>query len=215
MGAKGGHVMTWANTTLAEFEAAVKSSDPTPGGGTVAAVALGQAAALLSMVADLTLSSDRWSDAHQAAHDAKAAAAAVLPRASHLADADAHAFDAVVEAFKLPKSTEEEKEARRQEIRAATLGAAEVPFETAEQACGLLPHVLAMAERGNSNAASDAGVASLMATAAAKGAVFNVLINLNALPESMGTTMRAALPKMEEEIRNLGRACMDAVRSRL
>ena len=113
--------MTWANTTLAEFEAAVKSSDPTPGGGTVAAVALGQAAALLSMVADLTLSSDRWSDAHQAAHDAKAAAAAVLPRASHLADADAHAFDAVVEAFKLPKSTEEEKEARRHEIRAATL----------------------------------------------------------------------------------------------
>ena len=101
--------MTWANTTLAEFESAVKSSDPTPGGATVAAVALGQAAALLSMVADLTLSSDRWSDAHQAAHDAKAAAAAVLPRASHLADADAHAFDAVVEAFKLPKSTEEEK----------------------------------------------------------------------------------------------------------
>ena len=168
MGTEGGHLMTWADTTLAEFEAAVKSSDPTPGGGTVAAVALGQAAALLSMVADLTLSSERWSDAHQAAHDAKAAAAAVMPRASHLADADAHAFDAVVEAFKLPKSTEEEKEARRHEIRAATLGAAEVPFETAEQACALLPHVLAMAERGNSNAASDAGVASLMATAAAK-----------------------------------------------
>ena len=83
--------MTWADTTLTDFEAAVKSSDPTPGGGTVAAVALGQAAALLSMVADLTLSSDRWSDAHQAAHDAKAAAAAVMPRASHLADADAHA----------------------------------------------------------------------------------------------------------------------------
>ena len=72
-----------------------------------------------------------------------------------------------------------------------------------------------MAEHGNSNAASDAGVASLMATAAAKGAVFNVIINLNALPETMGETMRQALPHMEEEIRILGRACMDAVRSRL
>lgn len=51
--------MTWSNTTLSEFEAAVKSSDPTPGGGTVAAVALGQAAALTVMVADLTLASDR------------------------------------------------------------------------------------------------------------------------------------------------------------
>ena len=207
--------MTWANTTLSAFEAAVKSSDPTPGGGTVAAVALGQAAALLSMVADLTLTSERWADAHEAAEHAKSAAREVMPIAANLADADAHAYDEVVAAFKLPKNTEEEKLSRKNAIRAATLVAAEVPFETAEQACALLPHVLAMAERGNSNAASDAGVASLMATAAAKGAVFNVLINLNALPETMGETMRQALPKMEEEIRILGRACMDAVRSRL
>jgi len=207
--------VTWAASTLSEFEAAVKSSDPTPGGGTVAAVALGQAAALLSMVADLTLASERWSDAHDAAHEAKLVAEAVMPHASRLADADAAAFDAVVAAFKLPKGSDEEKQVRRDEIRAATLGAAEVPFETAQQACDLLPHVLAMAQHGNSNAASDAGVASLMATAAAKGAVFNVLINLNALPETMGETMRMALPQMEENIRNIGRACMDAVRSRL
>jgi formiminotetrahydrofolate cyclodeaminase len=138
-----------------------------------------------------------------------------MPCASHLADADAAAFDAVVDAFKLPKSNEEEKEVRRKAIRAATLGAAEVPFETAEHACELLPHVLAMAERGNSNAASDAGVASLMATAAAKGAVFNVIINLNSLPETMGVEMRQALPAMEDNIRVLGRKCMDAVRGRL
>ena len=121
----------------------------------------------------------------------------------------------MVAAFKLPKEGDEEKQVRRDKIRAATLGAAEVPFETAKQACELLPHVLAMAQHGNSNAASDAGVASLMATAAAKGAVFNVLINLNALPETMGETMRLALPEMEENIRNMGRACMDAVRARL
>ena len=206
---------TWAKTTLEDFENAIKSSDPTPGGGTVAAVALGQAAALVSMVAELTLSSDRWADAHAEAKEALAAAASVMPRAAYLADADAAAFDAVVDAFKLPKSSDEEKEIRRQAIRAATLGAAEVPFETAEHACALLPHVLAMAERGNSNAASDAGVASLMATAAAKGAVFNVIINLNSLPESMGVEMRQALPAMEDNIRVLGRKCMDAVRGRL
>ena len=207
--------MTWAETTLQEFESAIKSSDPTPGGGTVAAVALGQAAALVTMVAELTLGSERWVDAHAEAAEARSVAADIMPRASYLADADAAAFDAVVDAFKLPKSNEEEKDVRREAIRAATLGAAEVPFETAEHACALLPHVLAMAERGNSNAASDAGVASLMATAAAKGAVFNVIINLNSLPDTMGVEMRQALPAMEEEIRLLGRRCMDAVRGRL
>ena len=207
--------MTWAETTLQEFENAIKSSDPTPGGGTVAAVALGQAAALVAMVAELTLGSGRWVDAHAEAAEARSVAADIMPRASYLADADAAAFDAVVDAFKLPKSNEEEKDVRREAIRAATLGAAEVPFETAEHACALLPHVLAMAERGNSNAASDAGVASLMATAAAKGAVFNVIINLNSLPDTMGVEMRQALPAMEEEIRLLGRRCMDAVRGRL
>ena len=207
--------MTWAETTLQEFENAIKSSDPTPGGGTVAAVALGQAAALVTMVAELTLGSERWVDAHAEAAEARSVAADIMPRASYLADADAAAFDAVVDAFKLPKSNEEEKDIRREAIRAATLGAAEVPFETAEHACALLPHVLAMAERGNSNAASDAGVASLMATAAAKGAVFNVIINLNSLPDTMGVEMRQALPAMEEEIRLLGRRCMDAVRGRL
>lgn len=207
--------MTWAETTLQEFENAIKSSDPTPGGGTVAAVALGQAAALVTMVAELTLGSERWVDAHAEAAEARSVAADIMPRASYLADADAAAFDAVVDAFKLPKSNEEEKDVRREAIRAATLGAAEVPFETAEHACALLPHVLAMAERGNSNAASDAGVASLMATAAAKGAVFNVIINLNSLPDTMGVEMRQALPAMEEEIRLLGRRCMDAVRGRL
>ena len=207
--------MTWAETTLQEFENAIKSSDPTPGGGTVAAVALGQAAALVAMVAELTLGSERWVDAHAEAAEARSVAADIMPRASYLADADAAAFDAVVDAFKLPKSNEEEKDVRREAIRAATLGAAEVPFETAEHACALLPHVLAMAERGNSNAASDAGVASLMATAAAKGAVFNVIINLNSLPDTMGVEMRQALPAMEEEIRLLGRRCMDAVRGRL
>ena len=207
--------MTWAETTLQEFENAIKSSDPTPGGGTVAAVALGQAAALVTMVAELTLGSGRWVDAHAEATEARSVASDIMPRASYLADADAAAFDAVVDAFKLPKSNEEEKDVRREAIRAATLGAAEVPFETAEHACALLPHVLAMAERGNSNAASDAGVASLMATAAAKGAVFNVIINLNSLPDTMGVEMRQALPAMEEEIRLLGRRCMDAVRGRL
>ena len=207
--------MTWAETTLQEFENAIKSSDPTPGGGTVAAVALGQAAALVTMVAELTLGSERWVDAHAEAAEARSVAADIMPRASYLADADAAAFDAVVDAFKLPKSNEEEKDVRREAIRAATLGAAEVPFETAEHACALLPHVLAMAERGNSNAASDAGVASLMATAAAKGAVFNVIINLNSLPDTMGVEMRQALPAMEEEIRLLGRRSMDAVRGRL
>ena len=150
--------MTWSDATLSEFEAAIKSSDPTPGGGTVAAVALGQAAALVSMVAELTLASERWSDAHDDAKEAKAAADAVMPRAAELADSDLRPLMPWFSRFKLPKETDEEKAARRGEIRAATLGALEVPFETAQHACDLLPHVLAMAERGNGNVQATQGL---------------------------------------------------------
>ena len=95
------------------------------------------------------------------------------------------------------------------------MGAAEVPFRTASKALDLLELLPELAEKGNPNAASDVGVAGLLASAALKGAVFNVEINLESLPESYGVEMRESLPNIVEKGRIYSRKCMDAVRLRL
>ena len=207
--------MTWAQKTLREFQDALASSDPTPGGGSAAGVALGQAAALAVMVSDLTLSKDSLQDGWTISEKVKLVAIPLLDEGLELATQDSDAFDAVVASFRLPKATDDEKASRRDSIRSATLGAAEVPFRTASKALELLELLPKLAEKGNPNAASDVGVAGLLASAALKGAVFNVEINLESLPESYGEEMRESLPNIVEKGRIYSRQCMDAVRLRL
>ena len=207
--------MNWMEMSLKDFQAALASSSPTPGGGTAAAVALGQAAALSVMVCDLTLGSEKWSDGWPIAEEIQLLAIPLLHHSGVLAQQDSDAFDEVMASFKLPKSTEEEKLGRRDAIRAATLHAAQIPFETAQQASRLLNKLPQLAAKGNSNAASDVGVAGLLASAAAKGAVFNVEINLDSLPAEFGQEMREALPVMKEQVKTDSRALMDEVRRRI
>ena len=207
--------MTWAQKTLREFQDALASSDPTPGGGSAAGVALGQAAALAVMVSDLTLSKDSLQDGWTISEKVKLVAIPLLDEGLELATQDSDAFDAVVASFRLPKATDDEKASRRDSIRSATLGAAEVPFRTASKALDLLELLPELAEKGNPNAASDVGVAGLLASAALKGGVFNVEINLESLPESYGEDMRESLPNIVEKGRIYSRQCMDAVRLRL
>ena len=207
--------MSWADKTLREFQDALASSDPTPGGGSAAGVALGQAAALSVMVSDLTLAKESCMDGWDISERVKIVAIPMLEQGLDLATEDSKAFDAVVDSFKLPKDTEEMKIKRRESIRAATLGAAEVPYRTATSALQLLKLLPELAEKGNPNAASDVGVASLLASAALKGAIFNVEINLQSLPETYGAEMREALPSLVEDGRIYSRQAMDAVRIRL
>ena len=139
----------------------------------------------------------------------------IMSRAGQLADEDSDAFDSVMESFRLAKDTEEEKEIRRAAIRNATLVATEKPFETAKLALELLEFLPELASKGNSNAVSDVGVAALLASAACKGALFNVDINLNSLPESMALEIRTNAPEIKERSRILSRKIMDEVRDNL
>jgi formiminotetrahydrofolate cyclodeaminase len=207
--------MSWGDKTLREFQDALASSDPTPGGGSAAGVALGQAAALSVMVSDLTLAKEVFSEGWEISERVKKVAVPMLEEGLNLATEDSEAFDAVVESFKLPKENEEMKAHRREAIRSATLGAAEVPYRTAVSALRLLKLLPELAKKGNPNAASDVGVASLLASAALKGAIFNVEINLQSLPENYGLQMRDSLPTMTEDGRIYSRQAMDAVRHRL
>ena len=205
----------WMEMTVRDFQAALASSSPTPGGGTAAAIALGQASALTVMVADLTLGKEKWQDGWEISERAMLLGVKIMSKSCILADEDSDAFDEVMSSFKLPRETEQDKSQRREAIKSATLKATEVPFETAELSLQLLQLLPELAMKGNANAVSDVGVAGLLASAACKGALFNVDINLSGLSEDSALDIRETAPKIREEARILSRKIMDEVRDRL
>ena len=161
--------MNWMDMTLREYQAALASSSPTPGGGTAAAIALGQAASLAIMVSDLTLGKERWKEGWEVAEAVKNVAIPLLHESGVLANQDSDAFDLVMESFALPKTTEDEKLVRRNAIRQATLRAAEIPYKTAESAMRLMRVLEPLARLGNANAVTDVGVSGLLASSGRKG----------------------------------------------
>jgi formiminotetrahydrofolate cyclodeaminase len=207
--------MNWMDMTLGEFQDALASSVPTPGGGTAAAVALGQATALTRMVAQLTLGKEKWQEGWIAAEKAEEIAQKTYLRAGELAQLDSDAFDEVMAAFRMPKTNDDEIGIRRNCIRQATLKASEIPYETVVLGMELLSCQEALALRGNGNAVSDVGVAALLTSAAVKGALFNVEINLQSLPDEMGMDMRKEAPAIRALCSELSRNIMQAVHERM
>ena len=207
--------MNWMDMTLGDFQDALASSDPTPGGGTAAAVALGQASALTRMVAQLTLGKEKWKEGWSAAEKAELIVQQTYQRAGELAQLDSDAFDQVMASFRMSKNSDEEINLRRTAIRQATLKASEIPYETVELGMKLLACQEALAQTGNGNAVSDVGVAALLTSAAIKGALFNVEINLQSLPEEMGVEMRVNVPKIRILCSEISRKIMHAVHERM
>ena len=205
----------WVEMSIRDFQSALASSSPTPGGGTAAAIALGQAAALSIMVCDLTIGSEKWKDGWEISEKLLPISIDIMTNSARLADEDSDSFDAVMNSFKMPKESEEEKDYRRQEIRKNTLVAAKVPMETAELALELLNHLPDLAKYGNKNAISDVGVCSLLASAACKGALFNVKINLSSLPEGYAEDLENKALQVMEECRLISRKIMDIVNDNL
>tara|TARA_Y100000768_G_scaffold235658_1_gene178225 strand:- start:69 stop:689 length:621 start_codon:yes stop_codon:yes gene_type:complete len=156
----------------------VASSEPTPGGGSVAALSLAHAHSLSLMVARLTLAKEKWEEGHDAAKASIELSEPALEEAILLAISDSEAFQSVMSAYRLPKETEEEKKQRSEEIRNATIGAALAPLNTASSAQKLLSNLEKQSAACNPNALTDLASASEMALSAAKIASLNVRINL-------------------------------------
>ena len=201
--------------TIEEFQEALSSKNPTPGGGTASAIALGQSASLVAMVANLTLGNEKWIEGWKSSESALALANSVTRDCAKLATEDSDSFDNVMAAFRLPKNTDEEKSFRRDTIRKSTLIAAEIPYRTALLALELLNVMKPLSVYGNGNAVSDVGVAALLATAGCKGALFNVEINLNSLPTDYGTEIREDIGRVSEECRAISKDIMHNVKNRL
>ncbi len=171
-------------SSLKSFLEDVASKKPTPGGGSVAALAGALAAALTSMVCRLTIGRKGYEEVQARVERLLVESEKLRSRLQDLVVEDARAFDAVSQALKMDRSTPEAKQMRGEALQQALKGAAEVPMETCERCLNLLRVLHEVAKRGNVNALSDTGVAAHLALAAAHGARLNVEINLSSIKAS-------------------------------
>jgi glutamate formiminotransferase/formiminotetrahydrofolate cyclodeaminase len=141
------------------------------------------------------LSQDKYKAVHAEIHPHSSAFALLQQELYRLIEDDSRAYERLIDSFKLPKSTDEEKAARQLGIEAATRQATEVPMQTASVAVRVLESLAAIREGINPNAMSDLGVGAQMALAAAKGAIYNVRTNLSSMPDT--DFKRSALSEAE------------------
>jgi len=155
----------------------LSSGNPTPGGGNVAAFCGVLASSLGQMVCNLTIGKKKYTDFENEAVQIKNKLEDFKKKFLSLAKQDNEAFEKVIEAFKLPKETDEQKSAYREAIQNATLGAASVPLEVISTCSKMLPLIERIALGGNQNSISDTGVATSLILAASQSAFLNVAIN--------------------------------------
>ena len=162
---------------LVAFANETASESPAPGGGSISAYVAALGVSLGTMVANLSASKKGWEGRWEEFSNWAEKGQAYKKRMLQLVDEDTAAFNLIMEAFKLPKGTDEEKAARKAAIQAATKKAIEVPFEAMETAYKSMEVMKAMVEQGNPNSITDAGVGALCARTAVIGAHMNVRIN--------------------------------------
>ena len=169
--------------TISPFLEKLASGSATPGGGSAAAASGAMGAALVSMVCNLTIGRKKYADVDTEMRTVLERSKALRVELTQLISDDAAAFGTIMDAFKLPKSTDEEKAARRAAIQAGTKQATLTPLATA-RACGeVLELSRIVAAKGNPNAASDGGAGAACARAGLQAASLNVLINLPSIED--------------------------------
>jgi formiminotetrahydrofolate cyclodeaminase len=174
---------SFADLTVREFLERLASDTPTPGGGTGAAVVGAVGAALVRMLAVLTVGKPKFASVEPLMQAVAASAGEAVEAFTQLADADARAYDAVSAAYRLPKGSDAEKTARKAAIQAAMRGACEVPLRVMEQCLEVIGLAKNAVLSGNPNAASDGAAGAEFARSALVVAAYNVRINLAALDE--------------------------------
>ena len=184
--------------SLTQFAEVLASKEPTPGGGCASALSGALAAALVAMVARTTAGSKKFADRAEQMDQIAAEADRLRGELLALVDEDARAFDQVMAAFRMPKDAPEQQAARSQAIQQAYRAAVEPPLRVCTRSLRVLELAAQVAERGNPNAASDAGVGALLAGTAVEGAALNVQINLGAIKDEAFRTAQA------EKVRAVG-----------
>ena len=186
--------------TCTGFAEETASESPAPGGGSISAYMGALAAALGTMVANLSSHKAGWDERWEYFSNWADNGMAVMNELLYLVDEDTAAFNKIMDVFGMPKGTDEEKAARAEAMEVATLYATQVPLRTMKAAYKAFDVVRAMAEEGNPNSVSDAGVGALAARSAVMGACLNVKINAAGLKDR---AVADALVAEAEEIQRL------------
>ena len=167
--------------SIIDFVEQLGSGAPVPGGGAASALSGAQGAALITMVANLTIGKPKFAEYEELNQLALAEGNQLRAQLTSLIDRDAQAFSKLSDAYKLPKESAEDKAKRSKTIAEATLKATEAPFETMEIALKALYLCKSLIGKSNNNASSDLGVSAMNLLACINGAWLNVLINLNGI----------------------------------
>lgn len=173
--------MDIVNSTVQDFIHATASKEPTPGGGAVAGITAATGAALVEMVANLTVDKSGYEDVQADMKSIQCKSADIRNKALQLAQADTEVFNSFMAALALPKSTDEEKEQRTKALQDAYREAASVPLELGKLSYEIFALAHRAAADGNVNLVTDAAIAAINARAAVKSAFLNVRINLKGL----------------------------------
>ncbi|MBU1427648.1 MAG: cyclodeaminase/cyclohydrolase family protein [bacterium] len=173
---------------VSNFLDELASNSPTPGGGSVAALAGALGAALISMVGNLTIGKKKYEDVEEDIKKIISSSEKLRYKLSQLIEEDVMAFNNFMATYKMPKETEDEKKIRAEKIQESLIEAAKVPLTVAYKCLDVLSLSKEVAEKGNINVISDAGVAVLMAQAALESAILNVKINLRMIKDEKART---------------------------
>jgi glutamate formiminotransferase/formiminotetrahydrofolate cyclodeaminase len=187
------------NMTLTDFADETASESPAPGGGSISAYVGALGVSLATLVANLSSHKRGWDERWEEFSNWAEKGEKLKNELVNLVDADTKAFNNIMDAFSLPKSTDEEKEARINAIQEATKFAIEIPFKVMEASYESMEVIKAMAEIGNPNSVSDSGVGALCARSAVMGAFMNVRINTSGYDDKSFVT---EILKRGKEIEN-------------
>jgi glutamate formiminotransferase/formiminotetrahydrofolate cyclodeaminase len=204
-----------AEQAVPEFLDEVASSAPTPGGGSVSALAGALAGALGTMVARLTIGKKRYAEHEEAMKAVERETESLRRELTDLIAEDARAYEAFRAAGKMSQRTPEEVATRAAALTEAARRAARVPLRTAETCVRALEQLEVVARLGNENAVSDAGVAAWLARSGAEGAALNVKINLPDVPEGERGELESRTLRATERAAELHAACVEQMHRRL
>ena len=187
------------NMTLEAFVALTESDAPAPGGGSVAALAGALAAALSGMVANLTMGKEKYADVDAEMREMEPKAQELSKKLLDAITEDSNSFNVYMDALKLPKATDEEKEARKEAMQNGLKEAAIVPLRTAQMAYDVMEYAQLAVAKGNQNAVTDGKTGAMLARTAVLSAGLNVRINLESIKdEAFVQEMKEKLTVIEE-----------------
>lgn len=204
------------NLNLTDFADETASESPAPGGGSISAYVGSLGISLGTMVANLSSHKRGWDDRWEEFSNWAEKGVEYQKILQELVDEDTSAFNRIMEAFGMPKSTEEEQSARQAAIQAATKYAIEVPFRVVKTAYASLDVIKKMVEIGNPNSITDAGVGALCARTAIRGALLNVRINAASLDDKKWADQIIAEGlQIQDQAETLEREIIEMVESKL